>query len=103
MTLKKALVIGLAVVLPVVVVMSVAPACAAEKPAAQSMAQTHDFTAKQVERLQLGLAKSGQEVAIDGIWGKETTQALRTFQKEHGLKVTGFINAQTTKALPTTD
>ncbi len=103
MTLKKVVVIGLAVVLPVVAVMSIAPACAAEKPATEKMAQTHDFTAKEVQRLQIGLAKSGHEIAIDGIWGKKTTEALRAFQKEHGLKVTGFINTATMKALPKAD
>jgi len=101
MTLRRFLLMSLAV-LPVVATLSVAPAWAAETPI-PTKAQTHDFTAKEVESLQIGLAKSGHEIAIDGIWGKQTTEALRAFQKEQGLKVTGFVNSETVKALSKVD
>ena len=55
--------------------------------------------AKAVEHVQIGLAKSGANVAIDGIWGPKTTQALKTFRKAHHLKVTGYPDHATMKAL----
>jgi len=54
---------------------------------------------QRVEHLQIALARSGADVAIDGIWGPKTTVALRAFQKGHGLKVTGWIDQATVRAL----
>ncbi len=39
---------------------------------------------------------SGQ---VDGIYGSETTEAVRYFQRENGLKVDGIVGPQTLKAL----
>ena len=106
MRITKFLAIGLIAVLPAAALMIAAPAYGSDTSTqvptkTKTLART--FSAKQVERLQMELAKSGHEVAIDGIWGKKTAEALRAFQKEHGLKVTGFVNAATAKALPKID
>jgi peptidoglycan hydrolase-like protein with peptidoglycan-binding domain len=36
---------------------------------------------------------------IDGIFGPRTRQAIRRFQKAHGLQATGRLNATTRQAL----
>jgi len=104
MRIGRLLAIGMIAVVPAATMLVAMPARGSE-PTTQipTTSQTHDFTAKQVEHLQLALTRSGHEVAVDGIWGKKTTEALRAFQKERGLKVTGFVNPATVKALPVVD
>lgn len=36
---------------------------------------------------------------VDGLWGKKTTRAVKAFQKERGLAVTGKLDADTLDAL----
>lgn len=47
------------------------------------------------------LKKLGYKVVgkIDGIWGKNTKKAVRQFQKDNGLPVTGKLDGQTIKKL----
>jgi peptidoglycan hydrolase-like protein with peptidoglycan-binding domain len=46
------------------------------------------------------LAKKGHEAgAVDGVWGENTRQALRDFQREHDLEETGTLTLPTLAAL----
>ena len=103
--LGRFLVAGLIIAAPTAVILSAMPAqgagsTAATTPAAAA-AVKFTMTAKEVEHVQIGLARAGAEVAIDGIWGPKTTQALKTFQQAHHLKVTGYPDRATMKVLGT--
>ena len=50
---------------------------------------------KKVENLQNALNLLGADVAVDGHFGKDTTQALKAFQKAHHLKVDGELDLKT--------
>lgn len=54
---------------------------------------------KQVEEIQTSLDKNGANIPVDGLFGKKTMEALRTFQKSHGLKPTGYPDEETMKVL----
>lgn len=56
-------------------------------------------TKAQIRWVQAALARSGQSLPVDGYWGHGTTQALRSFQKAHQLKVTGYPDRPTLDAL----
>lgn len=45
------------------------------------------------------LRARGYKISADGIWGKQTTSALRSFQRRHSLKTNGQLNAPTWEAL----
>lgn len=77
--------------------MTKADASKAETP---KMHKTATMSRKRVEQVQTALAKSGQTVAIDGVWGPKTTMALKDFQKSHGLTATGHLDHKTLEALP---
>jgi peptidoglycan hydrolase-like protein with peptidoglycan-binding domain len=103
-TLGRILAAGLVIAIPTAVVLSAMPARGAEASAAAMTAPApaakgYMASAKEVEHVQIALAKSGADVAIDGIWGPKTTQALKTFQKAHNLKVTGYPDKATMKVL----
>jgi N-acetylmuramoyl-L-alanine amidase len=36
---------------------------------------------------------------VDGIWGSMSKTAVRSFQKDYGLHVTGIVDTETEKAL----
>lgn len=55
-----------------------------------------------VESFQRALVRDGAKISVDGVCGKSTIDALRTFQKAHGLKVTGMPDPETVKALGVT-
>lgn len=55
-----------------------------------------------VESFQRALVRDGAKISVDGTCGMKTTDALRTFQKAHGLKVTGMVDPETVKALGVT-
>lgn len=101
--LGRILAAGLVVAMPIVSVMSAVPAMAAgtsESTTTKTPAVKGYMTgAKAVQKVQIALARSGANVAIDGIWGPKTTQALKTFQKDHHLKVTGYPDHATMKVL----
>jgi peptidoglycan hydrolase-like protein with peptidoglycan-binding domain len=52
-----------------------------------------------VKTVQTYLKQSGYSVAIDGSYGKSTTQAVKNFQKANGLKVDGIVGPSTIAAL----
>lgn len=53
-----------------------------------------------IRALQRELAKNGNEAgAVDGIWGENTREAVRQFQKEHNLERTGTLTLPTLAAL----
>ena len=55
--------------------------------------------AARVERLQQALNKNGASLKVDGKWGPSTESALKSFQKDHGLKVTGRMDKETRSQL----
>lgn len=52
-----------------------------------------------VRVLQDALNSKGAKLKVDGLMGKQTRMALKAFQKDNGLKVTGKVDAATKKAL----
>ncbi len=54
---------------------------------------------KRVAQVQQVLATSGDKIKVDGIWGTKTEAALKQFQEQHHLKVTGRLDQATDKEL----
>jgi peptidoglycan DL-endopeptidase CwlO len=54
---------------------------------------------REVEHVQEALNRSGASLAIDGIWGTKTEVALKQFQQQHALKVTGHLDHKTRQDL----
>jgi peptidoglycan hydrolase-like protein with peptidoglycan-binding domain len=52
-----------------------------------------------VKKLQTALNSNGATLTVDGKMGPKTTDALKTFQQAHGLKVTGHPDKETRAAL----
>jgi peptidoglycan hydrolase-like protein with peptidoglycan-binding domain len=53
-----------------------------------------------IRALQRELAQKGHEAgAVDGVWGENTRQAVRSFQKDHNLEPTGTLTLPTLAAL----
>jgi len=53
-----------------------------------------------IRALQRELSQKGHEAGVvDGVWGENTRQALRDFQREHGLEATGTLTLPTLAAL----
>ena len=53
-----------------------------------------------IRALQRELGERGHEAgAVDGVWGENTRQALRDFQREHELEATGTLTLPTLAAL----
>jgi flagellum-specific peptidoglycan hydrolase FlgJ len=52
-----------------------------------------------VKWLQYELNRCGYNLAVDGIYGKQTTTAVKDFQKKHGLIVDGIVGRNTIKTL----
>ncbi len=48
-----------------------------------------------VRQVQKALIKAGFDVGSDGIFGKETDQAVREFQQQKGLTVDGIVGDET--------
>src|ERR1700751_2390248 len=59
-----------------------------------SMAPKHG-----VALLQEALNSTGANLRADGIWGPNTETALRSYQRQHGLQVTGRLDTATRQAL----
>lgn len=53
-----------------------------------------------VRRLQRALRRDGQQVAVDGQFGRQTWLAVRSAQRAHGLNIDGIAGPQTRAALP---
>lgn len=54
-----------------------------------------------VFELQRQLRRLGFEIAADGLYGPATRDAVRTFQEQSGIEVTGRVNQETLDALNT--
>ena len=52
-----------------------------------------------VRQIQLALNRQGAKLKVDGKFGKNTRNAIRSFQKKNALKVTGQANSETVKKL----
>lgn len=52
-----------------------------------------------IEWLQTRLVVHGARIDVNGDWGRSSISALRTFQADHGLKVTGVSDDPTVAAL----
>ena len=52
-----------------------------------------------VMRLQRGLRKLGYRLLVDGIYGQQTEQAVRSFQAGYGIAVDGIAGKQTMSAI----
>jgi peptidoglycan hydrolase-like protein with peptidoglycan-binding domain len=67
----------------------------AKKPAPVPIGQRNP-TRDRYREIQQALADAGHfDGPVDGLWGKNSVQALRNFQSAQGLDATGKIDAQT--------
>ncbi|MGH6681802.1 MAG: peptidoglycan-binding domain-containing protein [Bradyrhizobium sp.] len=67
---------------------------------AQQMIQPSSLSKKEVRQIQMKLDKAGFNTKkVDGIWGRETADAMRDFQKSKNLPGNGELNQQTLAAL----
>ena len=68
----------------------------------QSTAAKHRHTGmpkSRVEKVQKALNDNGAGIAVDGVWGVKTTDALKQFQTAHGIKATGRLDKTTRQQL----
>jgi hypothetical protein len=56
-------------------------------------------TGLQVELIQEALQRAGAVIDVDGDFGRQTEEAVRRFQHEHGLAVDGEVGPETWRAL----
>jgi peptidoglycan DL-endopeptidase CwlO len=54
---------------------------------------------RRIEAVQQALNSSGDKIKVDGIWGMKTEAALKQFQEQHHLKVTGRLDRATDKQM----
>ena len=59
----------------------------------------HHMSARRIEEIQAALQSKGEHVKTDGIWGPNTTQAMKDFQKKSGLSQTGRYDQATAAKL----
>ena len=64
------------------------------------MPEPATMSRSRVKAIQSALAKEGEHVTVDGIWGPKTAMAVKDFQKSHDLKTTGHLDPETVRALP---
>lgn len=63
----------------------------------KAMSQQQNAAVKQVQQ---ALQEKGYEVgAIDGKWGKQSTRALKQYQRDNNIAATGNLNRQTADRL----
>lgn len=58
-------------------------------------AHSRRMSPEQIQAIQKALNAHGAKLTVDGRWGKETREAIRSFQQENGLRPTGYANAKT--------
>ncbi|HZW82633.1 MAG TPA: spore cortex-lytic enzyme [Candidatus Deferrimicrobium sp.] len=56
-------------------------------------------TGQEVKELQTKLNQVGQSIKVDGVYGRNTENAVRAFQRGHGLKADGVAGKKTIDAL----
>jgi len=54
---------------------------------------------RSVEKVQELLVDAGHEITVDGVFGRETLEAVREFQESHQLKVDGIVGGSTQRKL----
>ena len=54
---------------------------------------------EEVQKVQSALNQKGEKVKVDGIWGPQTAEAVRDFQKKNGLQPSGELDSQTLQKL----
>ncbi len=54
---------------------------------------------EEVQRVQAALNQKGERVKVDGVWGPQTAEAVRDFQKKNGLQPSGQLDDQTLQKL----
>ena len=58
------------------------------------------ITVGAIRRVQQALNRQGFDAGhVDGVWGDTTVAAIKTFQRQKKLKVTGRLNSETVAAL----
>lgn len=60
---------------------------------------TAEMDAGQIQDVQESLNDRGYALSVDGMWGNNTSAAIRQFQAQNGLPVTGTLTASTLSAL----
>ncbi|MGH8426725.1 MAG: peptidoglycan-binding domain-containing protein [Gammaproteobacteria bacterium] len=75
------------------------PGTQTNKEAMLNHGQYHNYTQAQMKSLQQALTAKGFPVKATGMWDQTTRDAIKAFQKKNGMKVTGYPNAKTRKAL----
>lgn len=48
-----------------------------------------------IKDVQQSLNHEGHDISVDGIWGRETAEAVRSFQQANNLNATGSLNSET--------
>jgi peptidoglycan DL-endopeptidase CwlO len=59
----------------------------------------HRMSMADVKAIQEALNSHGAKLTVDGKWGKETREAIKSYQKDNGLKATGYANKKTREKL----
>jgi peptidoglycan hydrolase-like protein with peptidoglycan-binding domain len=76
------------------------PQAATPAPTTPKMAAHKGMMSRQrVEAIQTALKSNGEQLESDGVWGPKTIAAVRDFQKQQGLKVTGHVDRATAQKL----
>ena len=69
-------------------------------PGTSLTAQERRPSQEQIKRAQEQLKAAGYDPgSVDGVWGPQTEAAVRDFQKQHGLAVSGVLDDGTRHAL----
>ena len=80
-----------------------APSQASQPASSAHMTNSHSHmmnSSKKVESAQQALnTKANAQLKVDGVYGPKTREAVKSFQQSHGLKATGQLDQNTTKAL----
>lgn len=61
--------------------------------------QHANVSAGQLQLVQRRLRDAGHSISVDGVWGPETAGAVREYQEDQDLAVTGRLNSETLSAL----
>ncbi len=61
--------------------------------------QRNNLSAGQLQLVQRRLRDAGHSISVDGVWGPETASAVREFQQERNLSVTGRLDTNTLSEL----
>lgn len=61
--------------------------------------QNNRLSSADVKDVQESLNDEGHNLAVDGVWGQRTVDALRAFQQQNNLNATGNLDSQTVAEL----